>query len=257
MNVTFDSNVWERVIDEDDCHLAEIKDKIRNGRIQSHICEIALSLEPSKKKLRSEFFENYHLCTTVNNLPPKGETLTMQIGFKPNVELHPGFHPKLWAKILEARNLGFRVLRMTNIGTVRPKDIPDDMYINPTDMDEFWRYAEPLASCSDYITSMGCGQAAYNRFKEEFNLVGLDVQSIPVERRKEFVERWKEFAEAIAEWVDGDSLAAHYAAGNDFFCTDDKAGNAGTKSIFHNVNKNRLEAEYGIKIISSREIAQL
>ena len=79
--------------------------------------------------------------------------------------------------------------------------------------DEFWRYAEPLASCSDYITSMGCGQAAYNRFKEEFNLVGLDVHSIPVERRKEFVERWKDFAEAIAEWVDGDSLAAHYAAG--------------------------------------------
>lgn len=257
MNVTFDSNVWERVIDENDYHLAEIKDKIRKGRIQPHICEIALSLEPIKRKLRAEFFENYHLRTTVNNLPPKGETLTMQIGFKPNVELHPGFHPKLWAKILEARNLGFRVLRMTNIGTVRPKDIPDDMYINPTDMDEFWRYAEPLASCSDYITSMGCGQAAYNRFKEEFNLVGLDVQSIPVERRKEFVEHWKEFAEAIAEWVDGDSLAAYYAAGNEFFCTDDNARNAGTKSIFHSVNKNRLEAEYGIKIISSREIAQL
>lgn len=257
MNVTFDSNVWERIIDENDCHLAEIKDKIRDGRIQSHICEIALSLEPIKKKLRAEFFENYHFRTTVNNLPPKGETLTMQIGFKPNVELHPGFHPKLWAKILEARNLGFRVLRMTNIGTVRPKNIPDDMYINPTDMDEFWRYAEPLASCSDYITSMGCGQAAYNRFKEEFNLVGLDVHSIPVERRKEFVERWKDFAEAIAEWVDGDSLAAHYAAGNDFFCTDDNARNAGTKSIFHSVNKKRLETEYSIKIIPSHKIAQL
>ena len=250
MNVTFDSNVWERVIDEDDCHLAEIKDKIRTGRLQPYICEIALSLEPIEKKLRSEFFENYHLCTTVNNLPPKGETLTMQIGFAPNVELHPGFHPKLWAKILEARNLGFRVLRMTNFGTVRPKNIPDDMYIDPSDMDEFWRYAEPLASCGDYITSMGCGQAAYDRFKEEFNLVGLDVQSIPVERRKEF-------AEAIAEWVDGDSLAAHYAVGNEFFCTDDNARNAGTKSIFHSVNKNRLQAEYDVKIISSRELAQL
>ena len=250
MNATFDSNVWERVIDEDDCHLAEIKDKIRNGRIQPHICEIALSLEPIEKKLRSEFFENYHPCTTVNNLPPKGETLTMQIGFAPNVELHPGFHPKLWAKILEARNLGFRVLRMTNFGTVRPKNIPDDMYIDPSDMDEFWRYAEPLASCGDYITSMGCGQAAYDRFKEEFNLVGSGGQSIPVERRKKF-------AEAIAEWVDGDSLAAHYAAGNEFFCTDDNARNAGTKSIFHSVNKNRLQAEYDVKIISSRELAQL
>ena len=104
---------------------------------------------------------------------------------------------------------------------------------------------------------MGCGQAAYNRFKEEFNLIGLDVQSIPVERREEFGECWEEFAEAIAEWVDGESLAVHYAAGNDFFCTDDEARNAGTKSIFHSVNKKRLEEEYGIKIISSRQLAQL
>lgn len=250
MDVTFDTNVWRRVIDENSCHLAKIKDKIRNGRIQPYICEIALSLEPIKRELRPEFFENYRPCTTVNELPSEGETLTMQSGFEPNVELHPGFHPKLWAHILEARSLGFLVLRMTKAGTVRPKDIPDDMYINPTDMDEYWRYAELSERCSDYITSMGCGQAAYNRFKEEFNLVRLDVQSIPVERRKEF-------AEAIAEWVDGDSLAAHYAAGNEFFCTNDKAGGAGTKSIFHSVNKNRLQAEYGIKIISSCEIAQL
>ena len=257
MNVTFDSNVWERVIDEDNHHLAKIKDKIRNGGIQAYICEIALSLEPIRKKSRSEFFENYRLHTTTNHLPPEGETLRMQIGFAPNVELHPGHHPKLRAKLLEARNLGFRVLRMTNIGTVRPKEIPDDMYVDHTDMDEFWRYAEPLASCGAYIESMGCGQAAYNRFKEEFNLVGLDVQSVPIERRKEFAERWKEFSEAIAEWVDGDSLAAHYAAGNEFFCTDDNARKAGTKSIFHSENRNRLEAEYGIKIISSYKASQL
>lgn len=257
MNVTFDTNVWRRVIDENDCHFAEIKEKIRNGRIQPYICEIALSLEPIKRELRPEFFENYYPRITVNELPSEGEMLTMQFGFTPNVDLHPGFHPKLWAHILEAQDLGFRVLRMTKAGTVRPKDIPDDMYINPTDMDEYCRYAELSERCGDYITSMGCGQAAYNRFKEEFNLVGLDVQSIPVERREEFVERWKDFSEAIAEWVDGDSLAAHYAAGNEFFCTDDNARNAGTKSIFHSVNKNRLEAEYGIKIISSCEIAQL
>ena len=257
MNVTFDTNVWRRVIDENDCHFAGIKEKIRNGRIQPYICEIALSLESIERKLRAEFFEDYRPRITSNDLPSEGESLTMQFRFEPNVELHPGFHPKLWAHILEAQNLGFRVLRMTQAGTVRPKDIPDDMYINSTDRDEYFRYAELSERCGDYITSMGCGQAAYNRFKEEFNLIGLDVQSIPVERREEFGECWEEFAEAIAEWVDGESLAVHYAAGNDFFCTDDEARNAGTKSIFHSVNKKRLEEEYGIKIISSRQLAQL
>lgn len=252
MNVTFDSNVWERVIDEDNHHLVKIKDKIRNGRIQAYICEIALSLEPIEKKSRSKFFEDYQPRITVNHLPSEGETFTMQVRFAPNVELHPGHHPKQQAKLLEARNLGFRVLRMTNFGTVRTKEIPDDMYMDhaDADIDEFWKYAERLESCNDYITSMGCGRASYNRFIEEFSLVGLGDQSIPVDRRKEF-------AEAMAEWVDGESLAAHYAAGNEFFCTDDKARSSGTKSIFHEINKSRLEVEYGIKIISSYEASQL
>ena len=227
MNITFDSNVWEPMVNEEEPHLVEIKNKIRDGKIQAYICEMALSLEAIQKKKRSEFFRDYEPRITVENLPPENGKLGVRVSFGPNTELHPGFPPQQWDKLLKARDLGFKVLRMTTFGTVRPKDIPDDMYINPNDMDGFWRYADPLASCSDYITSMGCGQAAYNRFRAEFNLVGLDFRSIPAERRKEFVERWKEFAEAIAEWADGDSLAAHYAAGNDFFCTDDRAGNAG------------------------------
>ena len=171
VNVTFDSNVWERVIDEDDHHLAKIKDKIRNGRIQAYICEIALSLEPIEKKSRSKFFEDYQPRITVNHLPPEGETFTMQVCFAPNVELHPGHHPKQQAKLLEARNLGFWVLRMTNLGIVRTKEIPDGMYPDHADIDEFWGYAERLASCSDYITSLGCGKATFNRFNLHSALV--------------------------------------------------------------------------------------
>lgn len=252
MNVTFDSNVWERVIDEDNHHLTKIKDKIRNGRIQAYICEIALSLESIERKIRSKFFEDYRPRITVNHLPAEDEKLVMQVCVAPNVELHPDHHPKQQAKLLEARNLGFRVLRMTNFGTIRTQEIPDEMYMDnlDADIDKFWRYAERLESCNDYITSMGCGRALYNRFIEEFNLVGSRGQSIPIDRRKEF-------AEAIAEWVDSESLAAHYAACNEFFCTDDNARTAGTKSIFHEGNKSRLEAEYGIKIISSCETSQL
>ena len=174
----------------------------------------------------------------------------MRMCFKPNSELHPGLHPNQRIKLLEARDIGFRVLRMTNVGTVRPIDIPDDMYVDYSNIDEFWQYAEPLAKCSDYITELGCGQTAYNKFKEEFNLVGLDSQAIPVKCRKKF-------AEAIAEWIDGDSLSAHCASGNELFCTNDQAGNAGIKSIFHPQNRTRIERKFGIKIISSHDAAQL
>ena len=253
MKMTFDTNVWEPMMTEEKPHLVEIKNKIRDGKIQAYICEIALDLEAIQKKLRPEFFENYQPCITVEDLPPENEELSMQVSIGPNTELHPGLPPEQWEKLLQARDLGFRVLRMTNIGTVRTEEIPDDMYIQHNDIEKFWRYAELLASCNDFIVKLDCGRAAYDQFREEFNLVGSVVSeshTIPVEHRRRF-ER------AIAEWSDGESLAAHYAAGNDFFCTEDKAGNAGTGSIFHAQNREQLEKAFGIKIISSSEAAQL
>lgn len=248
MNVTFDSNVWENVIDEVDDHHARIKHKILTGEIRPYICEIALSLEAIEKKRRAEFFENYKPSIKSEDLPTEDSKVRMRVCIEPNKELHPGFNPKLRDKLLKARDLGFRVLRMTRIGTVRPKEVPDNMYVDYASEDEFLKYADSLEKCSEYIIALGCGQAAYNQLKERFNLVGLDSQAIPSEYRKKFQE-------AIAEWADGDSLSAHYAAGNELFCTNDQARNAGTGSIFHSQNRTQLERTFGIKIISSCDAA--
>ena len=247
MNITFDTNVWEPVINEERPHLMEIKNKIRDGKIQAYICEISLNLEAIQKRRRAEFFGNYEPSITVEHLLSENGKLSMRVCIAPNTELHPGLHPKQWDKLLEARDLGFRVLRMTNFGTVRTKDIPDDMYVQHDDIEE---YAELLGNCNDFIVGLGCGRAAYDQFKAQFNLVGSGGHPVPDEQQQKF-------SKAIAEWVDGEALSAHYAAGNDFFCTDDKARNAGTGSIFHNQNKTRLINRFGIKIISSCEAAKL
>ena len=120
------------------------------------------------------------------------------------------------------------------------------MYVQHDDIEEFWRYAELLKNCNAFIVELGCGRAAY----DQFNQADLGGQMIPG-------GQWRKFSKAIAEWVDGEALSAHYAAGNDFFCTDDKTRNAGIGSIFHNQNRAQLEKEFGMKIISSCEAAQL
>ena len=250
MNITFDTNVWESVVNEEKHHLIEIKNKILNGKIQAYICEIALDLEAIQRKERAEFFGNYEPSITVEHLPPENGKFRMQFCIAPNTDLHPGIHEKQWDKLLKARDLGFRVLRMTTAGTVRTKEIPGDMYVQHDDIEEFWRYAGLLENCSDFIMGLGCGRAAYDQFKAQFNLVGSGGQTLPDEQEKKF-------SKAIAEWVDGEALSAHYAAGNDFFCTNDKAGNAGTGSIFHTQNRTQLVTKFGIKIISSCEAAQL
>ena len=243
MNVTFDTNTWEPVVEEEEPHLIEIKNAIRDGKIQAYICEITLNLEAIQKVKRAEFFENYKPRITVEELPPENGQLSMRISIAPNTKLHPGIHPKQWAKLLKARDLGFKILGMTTFGTVRTEEIPDDMYAQHNDFEE---YIELLGNCSDFIVGLGCGRAAYDPYKARF----LGGQTIPKEQKRKFEK-------AIAEWVDGEALSAHHAAGNDYFCTNDKARNAGTGSIFHNQNRTQLEKEFGIKIISSCELAQL
>ena len=245
MNVTFDSNVWEKVVGNAVSHFAKIKDKICTGEIHPYICEVALSLESIKKKKRAEFFKNYKPSIKCEYLPTEDGIIRMQMSIEPNNELHPGFNPKLREKLLKARDLGFRVLRMINLGTVRAKEIPDKMCVGDVDQ----KYIESLATCSEYITSLGCGQAMSNQLKETFNRVDFNSQGIPSEFEKRFQE-------AVAEWVDGDSLAAHYASGNEWFCTDDQAGNAGIGSIFHSQNRARVEKKFGNCLVQFVRVAK-
>ena len=182
MNITFDTNVWEPVVNEEKHHLIEIKNKILDGKIQAYICEIALDLEAIQRKERAEFFGNYEPSITVEHLPPENGKFRMQFCIAPNTDLHPGIHEKQWDKLLKARDLGFRVLRMTTAGTVRTKEIPGDMYVQHDDIEEFWRYAGLLENCSDFIMGLGCGRAA----KAQFNMARLvqGVRLYQTNRRK-------------------------------------------------------------------------
>ena len=188
MNITFDSNVWEPMVNDEKPHLVKIKNKIRDGKIQAYICEIALDLEAIQNKERPKFFGTYEPNMTVEDLPPENGKLGMRIGIGPNTELHPGLPSQQWAKLLKARDLGFRVLRMTNWGTVRTEEIPDDMYVQHDDIEEFWRYAESLKNCNDFIIGLGCGRAAYDQFRAQFNLVGLGGQTIPRRTEEKILE---------------------------------------------------------------------
>jgi len=52
----------------------------------------------------------------------------------------------------------------------------------------------------------------------------------------------------FGDWADADALAAHYAYGNDFFCTDDQASGAGARSVLSRANREKLGNDLGIRI---------
>ena len=151
----------------------------------------------------------------------------------PNNESHPGLAPILLEKLLKAREMGFKLLSMTNFGTIRSPEIPKDMRVTIEGGDAYWDYADRLSDCSEFIKSMGCGSYLYNHIKQAQQPVSA-----------------KQSAEAVAEWVDGDALAAHCAFGADVFCTNDRARGAGSGSSIHPSNMARLKEKFGILVRS-------
>jgi hypothetical protein len=62
---------------------------------------------------------------------------------------------------------------------------------------------------------------------------------------------------AIAEWSDGDSVAAHISYGIDFFCTLDFAVGARDTSVFSPRNRAILENKYGIRFVTPEQLCSI
>lgn len=237
MKVTFDSNVWERLVEEPSAH-PELREKILSGVISPYMTEISVSLESIQNSKRQEFFRSYMPSTDwrAESVGPGGE-IHAKFTFGPNTASHPGLHSKLSQNLSKAQELGFKVIRMTNLGTVRSPEIPQDMLLTVESHQEFSDYAQRLTDCHGFITSLGCGYHDYEMIKQTGQ---------PGSPEK--------LAEAIAEWVDGDALAAHYAFGADIFCTNDRGRNAGSKSIFFPDNLAKLKSHFAMTVLTPDEL---
>ncbi|AUM27984.1 hypothetical protein [Acinetobacter pittii] len=241
--VTFDSNVWEKVVRKETSEHEYINNQILLGNIQPYISEIAISLESLQKKKRLEFMKGYSPKFEFEELDKALDSkIHGRMSISPNLDSHLGLHPRLKESLELAEQLGFKVIPMTNLGTVRSPEIPNKMKV---EIEDFWSFAEKLYECSNFIAEMGCGSFTYFLLKK----------ALYMNSKRQFSE--KEFSEAIAEWVDGDMLSAHYAIGNDFFCTEDRGKNAGKNSVMFPANINKVIQRFDIKVCSLNELIRL
>ena len=262
MNVTFDSNVWEKIIAhemESNKIFSDLHKLIVSGKITPYICEIAISLESIMKKDRLNFFIEYQPkfeTTTIGttNNPDGTTTFHCRASFSPDTEAHPGLHPILKTNLEQASKLGFKVLHMTNIGTVRSLEIPKEMYCSFDHVDDYWDYANKLSDLSSFIEKQQCGRYEYYQLKKTLGFQEYSVFHIlkTVDKKSRSV-----FAKAIAEWVDGESISAHYAHGNDIFCSEDNARSTGNKSVFSKEKRDLLRTTYNLQIISTQQLLNL
>ena len=266
--VTFDSNVWERVVfphrhpkDPNYICLRTIKEALRDGRLQSFICEVFATLEAISRGTRPTYFGNIKpkvdLQTETHG---KGICLNITIGTPHN--RHPGLNKKLEEKMHEARAVGMRLLSAPRLNLPLPACFLDDPTLYDPQVFGSAEYAERFGDAAAAIEARGVGGGAIaaivKRIKERLpaNTQGSRLGSQLLQYAKDEAEKI-EIEKAIAEWADGDLVASHIASENDLLCTEDQAKTAGGPSVFNATNRAWLRTTYGIEFVTVPELAVL
>jgi hypothetical protein len=276
MRVTFDTNVWNRMVFPDRYKdrpnylaLVKLKDAIQNGRVRGFISEGFGTAESIKKQDRALFHvQNVpNVKVTTKSCGPGLHCLSIEI--EARHDLHPGITPEFEEELSEALAIGMKLLTTPYMAL----PVPDGLRNRPE------IYAEEVFATSDYnerfgeiirtIVDRGIGEGALPALAREFT-ASLDGPRPDWMTDRDLIYRVYVYAstsglnkekgqveKAFAESADGDLVAAHIAFGNDYLCTDDRGISAGSPSIFDASNRAWLQSQYGVKIVSAQELADL
>jgi hypothetical protein len=153
------------------------------------------------------------------------------------------------ARVQRALDLGMRILSAPRAGSTRI--LSGDLYAS--DVDESTRL-QRYSSIASAIESRGLGFARMSKIARVLAPGGSDSESANSNRVIASGEA-RRVARAVAEWADGDSVAAHHSYANDLFCTQDRAKRAGRDSILHPAHRGWLRRVYGVEFVDIAELA--
>src|SRR5271157_3991300 len=228
MRVTFDTNALADVVSPKTSQRAtglsdgsRVRAAIQAGKIQGVFCEVLITLEGITNADRSAVLGSTEANTTYRHEnAPDGSGVTY---INSGVE-QPARRPldqRQADRFLGAFALGMKLLGAPRLGMIRVDDPDGDRYVdepNEADLsnrlDRYHQVAEAIEA-----RGLGCAQA---------QLVAQGIQA-RIGGYRSFVEylghpedstEQKKINRAVAEWADGDSVAAHYGYGIDLFCSE-------------------------------------
>lgn len=250
LRITFDSNVWRNVVSPYDFPKDPIRDiyfelnkYCKSGKIVGCLSESIFNLEGIVLRDRKQIIGNDR--GKIQRLAPqlKDGLVASGFSFGPDLETHPG-SPYYFKKHLSAARLAnFKVLYCPRLGGIKNRDLLESDYLGFSE-----NISKIFSDVVMEIESWGCGQAQIRDIGYSYSKSWLDGLKLAPQ------SEWKRIAKAVAEWADADSVAAHIAYGNNFFCTYDKGKSAGANSVFSEKNIDRLICKYGFFIKTPEEL---
>jgi len=262
LTTTFDSNTYRRAVDPSRFpqdakapKLRKINAALKDGRIAGYLSETLATLEGVQNAQRGAYFANVApKVTRALKTSADGETKRGVI-VEADDSLHPGVHPIVARWIGEANSLGLRFLRAPRIGSPRPTELLSKAKFAEDDTERQKRL-DKFMEVARAIEARGVGIARLKAIAEQIKArTGSTGPWYSALNDAQDDQERREIERAVAEWADGDAIAAHIAYGIDVLCTEDRAQSAGVPSIFDASNRAWLEETYGIRIVSVEQLA--
>jgi hypothetical protein len=221
-------------------------------------CEALIILEGIKNADRSAVFGSTEANTRYQHgLAPDGNGVTT-ISIRVEQPARRPLDQRQADRFLAAFGLGMKLLAATRIGMTRVDDPDGSRYVAEPDQGQLGRRLNRHLEAVTAIEARGVGCAQARRIADEIRAeIGgygsfisyLGKPRTPVEQRQ--INR------AIAEWADGDSVAAHYAYDIDIFCSEDFGKSASNPSVLDVGNRNWLTKTFGIRFATLGALAQM
>lgn len=250
--VTFDSNVWRPLVSPDvfqkspdAVYYHALSDAIREQRVAAYLAESVFTLEALKRRDRMAFFASYKPDFEFSE-GTDGDHIRLTVSIGPSSASQVESQPTLDRHFQDALRLGLRLLRVPRLASARNPALNNEHFAPDAGRNAHER-AERFGACACEIEDRGCGIA-------HVKMLGLR-HAPPGRPWQQGIAKlpdseWNAFAKAVAEWADGDAIAAHYAYGNDWFCTHDEGISAGKNSVMSPDNREWLRSDFGIDFVT-------
>lgn len=276
MRVTFDTQVWNRMVFPDR-HLdspnyaafVKINTAIRSGQVRGFLCESFATVEAIRREDRAKFYLESVPKVEVKHKSHGPGLHSLAIEIQANHSLHPGLTEEFKEEFKEALAIGMKLLSTPYIGLPVPDSLRKNPQIYSPEVFATTDYNERFGSVASAIAGRGVGGGAVPALAKE--LTGrLDGPRPKEWSDREFLYRIYEYArtsnlkkekaqieKVFAESADGDMVAAHIAFGNTYLCTEDRGRSAIGPSILDDHNRAWIGTAYGVEIRTAQQLSDL
>ena len=261
LTVTFDTNTLASVVAPETAQRgtgesgAIVAAAMRAGHIRGFFSETVITLEGLKNVDRADVLGKTRVVSDASSTGKNNITLTVGVRHARNP-----LDPRSSDRVRTALELGMRPLRTAaRIGGYRLRDQDCELYEPDGGISELIRCMDKVNELTTEIARHGVGQAIAVelglRFSQRDGVENPELFLQGLGRAKDKPER-KKVAEAIREWADGDSVAAHYGFGMKLFCSDDFRKNGAGRSVLDHDNRQWLSTKFGIEFVTLTDLAQ-